>query len=465
MESKEKIFARIVAASDGFIYLLMKNYQCCSFSVECFRALLQDPAAFLSGGLKKYLSPSGYPTPLKGRVSEIPGLTLAYLTDERKLVCEYPEIISVCLLRAGQANESSHIHLSEVLGTGALLDQKQCYLEVFLALANRAGTNLLNPLSNLSAETQNRIMAEVLGGHFKANLNSKHPVADEPRSEEPTVTESAQDSTVDNSANLADIPFSLCNPPAPDDEPPVQTRKNKEDHIPEGFIKLATYATKYDVSLTAIHCWIKKQWISPMKDSGGHWWLDGNDTPDKVRERNQAGKRVGRRAPARIKGGSFEDVQKYIRDRDLFSERIRPFIRTLEEARYYAENRYREVDWWGSSALIIDVQLDYFSRRHNSTNRDLIVAGLSPVVPSQEETVFHLHHIGQRKDSPLAIIPEKVHNSQEMYSVFHPSPAADEDLHSAAFDLQRKQFWLTYLHMCDTHSGYRNVPSQKRKNA
>lgn len=167
--------------------------------------------------------------------------------------------------------------------------------------------------------------------------------------------------------------------------------------------------------------------------------------------------------PNRLAGNSYLDVQRYIRDNRLFSDQVRKYIRTYEEAKYYMDNGYREVNWFGNSALIIDIDLDYFSKKHNATNRKLIAAGRSPVVPSYEDQTFDLHHVGQKKDSPLAIIPSGIHNGQKTYSIFHSGHSSDEDLHNTAFDLQRQKFWLVYVQQNDEYGGYHKIPYVNRK--
>lgn len=142
----------------------------------------------------------------------------------------------------------------------------------------------------------------------------------------------------------------------------------------------------------------------------------------------------------------------------MFVDAIRPFIRTYEEARFYVDNGYKSVEWYGNYALIVDVSLNYYSEKYKATNRQLILSGRSPVVPEHEEQTFDLHHVGQKIDSPIACIPSGQHNGPELYSVFHPSSTSDEDLHTTAFELQRKKFWLLYVQKCEENHGFNNIP-------
>ena len=108
--------------------------------------------------------------------------------------------------------------------------------------------------------------------------------------------------------------------------------------------------------------------------------------------------------------------------------------------------------------MIIDVNLDYYCISKDKTNREIISEGGSPVVPNNESYVYQIHHIGQKKDSPFAIIPENIHNGKNTYSFFHQGSEPDVDLHTKEFEIEKRLFWRNYVEQFDKYGGFRFVP-------
>lgn len=471
---KNNIFARIIAAGDGRIYMILKNFQCCDFTAVSFGALMKDPMRFMLRESKKHVSRKGYPAPLRGDIMDIPGLTMGVLTDERKFHCEHPELIYLALLHANKEEATTQLDLHDLFEAESILDRKQWCIEVYLALGEKQTAKLRNEMFKMSEDTQSQILTEILHSRFSELFGQAEDSSDESNEHEKTLTEENgsdkhEPGIEENppAEDDPDIPFTLCNPPAQQEKAPERTPPKfdkEEDGIPSHYIKIWEFARRYDVTETTIHRWIKEQWItSCLKDSKGRWWLDSTDTPEKIRERNLAMNKTKKRTRAYYKGNTYQDLQNYIRDNNLFSDKIRKYIRSYEELRYYLDNGYKEVDWFGNSALVINIFLDYYSERQEETNRSRINDGRSPVVPDLEGfPAYDLHHIGQKEDSPLAIIPSNIHNSAEMYSVFH-SGVSDANIHSAKFDLQRRKFWLMYVQQCDLYGGYEHIPNVNSK--
>ena len=63
---------------------------------------------------------------------------------------------------------------------------------------------------------------------------------------------------------------------------------------------------------------------------------------------------------------------------------------------------------------------------------------LAPIGPDGKS--FELHHIGQRTDSPLAILTHSQHHAPGDYEFIH---YADEgkDIGESAWNAQRREFW------------------------
>ncbi len=77
------------------------------------------------------------------------------------------------------------------------------------------------------------------------------------------------------------------------------------------------------------------------------------------------------------------------------------------------------------------------------TNADRIVEGLNPI--DNLGNSFELHHIGQKSDSPLAILTQSQH--RDHYSTLHSNTgsAAGKVDHGASWSAQKQQFWLDLL--------------------
>lgn len=467
MPDKNKTFARIVAAGDGNVYIILKNYHCCILSSDSLCSLLKNPTNFIRKECGEYTSKNGYPARMSGKLSDIPGLTLAYLTEERQLICEHPEVIFTAIQCAKNADAQSQINISEALADGKVLDEKQMCIKLFLSLGSKGGNSVENMDFMLSQDTQLQILSEILHNRFfykpidESFFDKKDTVKIEPNTA--ITSPETKNGETNSSAETddSDLPFTLCNLPSPPQTKPPRLRDEKQarrnDGIPDHYICMNDFAKKHNVSTATIHKYKREGTVHPLKDDRGHLWFDPDIFPEKApdgRGRKPGDSRKASYKPA--KGSSYKEVQNYIQANGFFSDAIRPYIRTIEELNYYLNNKYREMNWYGSPVLTIPVDLEYYSETHKATNRELIIAGESPVVPKLE-VKYDLHHIGQRKDSPLCIIPSNIHNGPKTYSIFH-SGTAEEDIHSTAFALQRKQFWTIYVNMCDEFKYYSMIP-------
>lgn len=475
MEKGVKLFARILAANDGKVYIILKNFYCCILSAESLCSLLENPSEFIIKNARIFASKYAYPARLTGLLSDIPGLTLGYLTEERKFVCEHPEMICAAIQHAKKADSKSQINISEVLIDGQVLDKKQLCIKLFLALGSKNGNNILNTNFSLDKETETHIISEILKNQFFNKPIDIHffDKKEEAESESVVTDDIATTATVnltEISDEDSDLPFTLCNLPTPPDSAPPRKYymkdHAKDDCIPSHFICTNELAKKYKVDPVFVRKLNRDGKIHGLKDNLGKYWFDPKTVIEKPVDRRKL-KKSGSTLRGPVKpprGASYEEVQRYIQENGYFSDAVRPYIRTMKELDYYLNNKYREVDWYGNIALIIEVDLGYYSEKYKATNRELIIAGESPVVPNLD-VKYDLHHIGQRKDSPLAIIPSNIHNGHETYSIFH-SGDSDDNLHNAAFAIRKQQFWSIYVHLCDEYRRYENIPyvsENKRK--
>lgn len=238
----------------------------------------------------------------------------------------------------------------------------------------------------------------------------------------------------------------------------------------ETFITLEEFAARHNVKPRAVKEWINKEKIkSVRRDENNQYWVKSDERVMDFRANRTVEERkdgTGRKS-IHLRGATYADLQKYIEERGLVTSAVRPFIRVYEEIKYYENHYYHEVQWETGSALIIDINPDYYSKTEGKTNREIIASGGSPVVPGNEGYRFHLHHIGQKPESPFAIIPEYDHNCAELYSVFHQGKVSKVDLHDKCYEEQKRLFWKTYIKYYDQCGSFVKIPylnpKKKRK--
>lgn len=236
--------------------------------------------------------------------------------------------------------------------------------------------------------------------------------------------------------------------------------------IPDHYIRLSDYATQHGLTTQTVYSRIATGRMKEAVKINGHIYVDSRA----VYIDGRAGRKSKTIDPAgrkynRLRGNSYKEIQEYLEGRQLFTNAVRPYIYSYEEAKYYEKHSYREVFWNGRPILIIDIQPDYYSPLHKKTNRELILEGNSPVIPGNDTYRYHIHHVGRRPGahSPFAIIPETDHNSPELYSVFHSAPAPKKELHGKAFEAEKAALWKKYLAEILHYGSYKKIPAFNHK--
>lgn len=116
-------------------------------------------------------------------------------------------------------------------------------------------------------------------------------------------------------------------------------------------------------------------------------------------------------------------------------------LHSMEEAQIYKKAGLEVIELSGKKALVrkIDWELkDEFGR----TNKERVLSKLAPIAPDGKS--FELHHVGQKTDTPLAILMNSEHHAKENFNILH---YVDEgkDITAEAFKKVKEQFWLDYL--------------------
>lgn len=98
----------------------------------------------------------------------------------------------------------------------------------------------------------------------------------------------------------------------------------------------------------------------------------------------------------------------------------------------------------GKTALVQDIDLNYIDDVTGKTNLQLMQDGNAPIDPITKKP-FELHHIGQQKDSPLAILNWEQHRGKGNFKTLHEflNRVGSENPSSLpGWDKQKTDFWI-----------------------
>ena len=426
------ILARVILSDAGEIHIAMKNNQSIYCSASSLYYLFTEPHEFVASIYKKYHLSTRYIVELRKNVIDVPGLTLATVYDDAMVEISFSALLKEAVKEPNKLKEE-YLSLESYRYKTDFVNQREYYIRMFLDLSNSMKSDIsIQQKVPLMYESQEQIMREMLNSGAELLAPEKQVI---PESDYNNASVSTSDIIVDA---------------------PVR---------PSNMITISEYAALLGVTHTTVFNWIKKNKLhSAKKGTDGKWYIDIKEPKPSPRHKGRADKAdsTGRKR-IRLQGTSYEDVQKYIKERKIVTDAVRPFIRTYDEIKYYETNNYHEVEWNGRSALIIDINPYYYCKRLKKTNRELILEGHSPVVPSSEDSVYQLHHIGQRTNSPFAILPEMVHVGAETTKIFHQGKSTTDDLHSPSFYAESAAFWKTYLSEYEKHMRFSRIPFKNSK--
>ena len=113
---------------------------------------------------------------------------------------------------------------------------------------------------------------------------------------------------------------------------------------------------------------------------------------------------------------------------------------SMDEYKVYKDAGLKAIMVDGKTALVSDIDLKYISKLADGTkvtNLERMRRGLAPLDPATGKA-YQLHHIGQKADATLAILPGKTH--EEMSSILHIS-GKESEIDRPGFATTRKKFW------------------------
>lgn len=119
-------------------------------------------------------------------------------------------------------------------------------------------------------------------------------------------------------------------------------------------------------------------------------------------------------------------------------------IHSIEEYNIYKEANLIPTKL-ADDELVFLRQIDWtLTDAYGRTNVQRVSANLAPI--DATGTPFELHHIGQRADSPLAVLSWAEHHSPGNYNVLHYAEQG-KDISDAAFKKQKQEVWKAILKM------------------
>jgi len=429
--------ARVLLHKDGSVHIALMSRATFLANPKAIMSLLSDPYDFYAEGYKKEQFTTGKINPDHVILEEIKGLTMAVVYADASIEIIYPELLQ-SIWSDLKTFDRNPINFNNYVYKADFNSQKQFLIRMFLdyTKASEADVTIGRQIP-ISQEFQEKAFREMANASYIKALEKTITVA---------TIDMHEDCSEENESDNQSIFL----------DPVVSDEAN--------MIPIKDYAFYSGVSVGTVLHWIRNGKVrTAQKKEKDKWYIDKNEPRPQDRRK---GKTQPKKKPLqkihRLKGLSYVDVQEWLEQIKIYTARIRPFIRTKAEADYYIDHYYREVAW-NVPALIIDIDPDYYVQSKKKTNYELIMDGDSPRVPGNESSVFHLHHIGQQKNSPLAIIPSHHHNSKEYSSVFHQT-SGDENLHDEEFELEKKLFWRQYLSEYDSAGSYAKIPVVSSKN-
>lgn len=143
-------------------------------------------------------------------------------------------------------------------------------------------------------------------------------------------------------------------------------------------------------------------------------------------------------------GLSAEECAQIQQESGLPLDFIKNF-HSMEEYRVYRDAGLEGQKVDGQWAFTRDIDWDFLDDQ-GRTNAQRVREGLSPLDPWGES--YELHHIGQRTDSPLAILTSREH--EDFFSALHSNTGeteGEQPSQGSEWTQQRRNFWKTLLDM------------------
>lgn len=431
------IFARVILTPSGDLYIAFRTKRVVKCTASNLIIFLSDPVMFHDTILEDCRKEANIVNPDRLSLPDIPGLTLAYATDDGSVVCTYT-ILFRLLSTAMEHNKKDFLMRLDVSAEIPVpRDEKEFMLYLY-------------------SQSKGLLVGKA---QFKRKLNVSA-----------SEREQFFDELVNCMSRKASGAKALKDSEASSGEPDQATADVGEAVLPPAnYVSVKEYAALKNVSTVAVRGWLTSGKIKNyFRSPNGRWYVDPDSVVVDGRTTRKSRPSNTRRPKFAASRETYDDVQKRILEDGIVTDAVRPYIRKFKEALYYRDHYYHEVSWSGlPPSLIIDVNPEYICRPLGKSNLELMREGLAPVIPREdkeytEETIgsiprYHLHHIGQERNSPLAVIPSTDHNNKKFSAFFHPHPH-EKNLHDAAFEATKATFWRTYAKTYIECGSFQKIP-------
>ncbi|MBQ3526983.1 MAG: helix-turn-helix domain-containing protein [Clostridia bacterium] len=425
----KKLIARVIMMADCSVHIAVRDGNTFECTPDALSFLLSDPYGYIEAGPHNEKNTCNVANPKHLAFPYIKGLTLIKIYDDIEIVCVFPKVYQA-LLESKALDNHKQINLSNYISSMDLSDEKHFLMKFFCEFNNSPHSKLVvNRKLNLDFDVRSEIVTETINNKFfeykEDPSKSTDNLGDDIEVELPLFKSNELDSTTETGISL------------------------------DNYLTTSEFANLHNVSRHTVISWIKKDKLPGTIKPNNRWHIP-KDTSTPMDGR------AGRTMPSRSKqgvhayeflGDDYTSVQEYIKKKECVSDNLRKYIRSYEEFNYYVAQEYREVNWDNKPALIIDINPDYYCKRLGLTNRELINRGKSPVAATEGEPEFHIHHIGQKEDSPFCIISKDEHsvhtNTLHDNSSTDWRVASEADLHGPKFAAAKMKFWIKYLEEYD----------------
>lgn len=147
--------------------------------------------------------------------------------------------------------------------------------------------------------------------------------------------------------------------------------------------------------------------------------------------------------------GLSDREKKVLQESQGWSEKLCNAISSFEEAEIYIKAGLKEVIINGKSCLIRqDIDLERRDE-YGRTNRERMINGQPPLTQSGE--TIELHHVGQKKDAPLAELTTQEHRGQGNDAILHDKQKVSE-IDRAEFQKERESHWQNRAYFWDSQN-------------
>ncbi len=411
--------ARVVLRPDGDVHIAFDSSTSIRATARAVLELFQNPMYFMEEGCLRYVETTAELCRNGQKIvplDDVLGLDLAYMTADRQIVCDFTELFGGLFSSIGTSNMDKPLNMKDMICVAAgqsLSDEKAFLLRYYLEIGSFFAEKEA-PIIERHIKLRDDVMLAIMKIAVRSFASSAPQRTPKP-------------------VAISDYLAKINVPPAP---------MNEED-ANSYMVGTTEYGKMIGVTAQQVRNMIKEELLPARKDSKGNYIVDKRAIPKDWKKRKH------KQAKLDNSMGSYESVQKLIRENKYFTAAVAPYISSMTEVHLFAQS-HREVLWDGRPALIIDIHPNY-ATKDGVTNRQRIRDGKAPISPdSPDEEPFHLHHMSKRADAPIAIITSEDHRKHSRF--LHQAPD-DPEMDRREFQMQRISFWATYLRKYD-EGGY-----------